>query len=95
MLDSLIILYWIKDLAKQWKPSVQNRVQEIWELVTCNYWNHCQGESNPADLPSQGLTLEELKESQLWLRDPSWLRHGSLLKTEGTGEVEELCLAEL
>ena len=31
---------------------------------------------------------------QLWLHDPSWLRHGSLLKTEGTGEVEELCPAE-
>ena len=52
-----------KGLIKQWKPFVQNRVREIRELVTCNYWNHCQGESNPADLPSQGLTLEERKES--------------------------------
>ena len=56
-------------------------------------------ESNPADLPSRGLTLEELKQSQLWLHGPFWLRHGDLLKTEDPGEVEELfpteCLAEL
>ena len=90
--DSLIVLYWIKGLDKQWKPFVQNRVWELRELVTCNYWNHCQGESNPADLPSRGLTLQELKESHLWLHGPSWLRHGGVLKTEDTGGAKSCVL---
>ena len=94
--DSLIVLHWIRGMDKQWKPFVQNRVREIREKVACSNWSHCRGESNPADLPSRGMTLKELNESQMWFHGPLWLRDSS---TPVTTELEESlpsgCLEEL
>ena len=59
------VLHWIKGSGKLWKPFVQNRVREIREGVDYRLWNHCQGKSNPADLPSRGMTLSELRYSQM------------------------------
>ena len=63
--DSTVALYWIRGTGKNWKPFVNNRVTEIRALVSLKYWSHCPGLSNPADLPSRGLTLLELSLSQL------------------------------
>ena len=64
--DSLVIFYWIQGTEKDWKPFVKNRVVEIRSHVSPENWRHCPGLSNPADLPSHGLTLLELSVSQLW-----------------------------
>ena len=87
--DSLIVLYWIKGFSKQWKPFVQNRVRDIREQVKYEYWNYCQGKTNPADLPSRGLTLEELEKSQLWFHGPLWFRDDGLC-SEDVEETEEV-----
>ena len=42
-------------------------------MVPPNYWSHCSDETNPADLPSRGLTLLELSVSRLWRNGPEWL----------------------
>ena len=39
-------------------------------------WSHCPGRSNPADLPSRGLTALEVSVNQLWRRGPDWLYTG-------------------
>ena len=70
--DSLVVLHWIKGVKKNWKPFVQNRVKEIRDKVPNHCWHHCHGESNPADKPSQGLTLREVQESNIWFNGPSW-----------------------
>ena len=72
--DSTVALYWILGEEKAWKPFVQNRVNEIRALLPPNQWTHCPGKENPADLPSRGLTIQELKESSLWWEGPSWLK---------------------
>jgi len=41
--DSQISLCWIKGTDKDWKPFVQNRVNEIRRLVPEGYWDHCSG----------------------------------------------------
>ena len=73
--DSQVALFWIQGTAKEWKPFVNNRVKEIRKRVHPNHWCHCPGSSNPADLPSRGLTPLELSVSQLWRRGPDWLQN--------------------
>ena len=71
--DSIVAFYWIRGTDKTRKPFVNNRVTEICANVPPEHWNHCAGVSNPADLPSRGLTLLELSVSQLWHQGPPWL----------------------
>ena len=68
--DSQVVLYWITGLEKEWKPFVQNRVNEIREGVPISSWSHCPGTLNPADIPSRGITAEELSRSTLWRDGP-------------------------
>ena len=75
--DSQVALYWIQGKDKEWKPFVQNRVCEIRRLIPSELWQHCPGSTNPADLPSRGLTMLELSVSQLWCEGPEWLRLNS------------------
>ena len=42
-------------------------------MVPPNCWSHCSGDTNPADLPSRGLSLIELLVNQLWRHGPEWL----------------------
>ncbi|KAL9963136.1 hypothetical protein ACROYT_G032311 [Oculina patagonica] len=72
--DSTTVLYWIKQ-EKPWKQYVQNRVQEIRQSVPEASWNYCPGLLNPADLPSRGLSGEELVESSLWWNGPEFLKN--------------------
>ena len=74
--DSQVALFWIRGTTKEWKPFVNNRVREIRTRVDPEHWAHCPGSSNPADLPSRGLTPLELAVSQLWRRGPEWLQTG-------------------
>lgn len=83
--DSTIVLHWVRDNAARWKPFVSNRVREIQALIEPSQWDHVAGIENPADLPSRGNTIEEIRTSQLWLHGPPWLSEGN--KTEVEEEV--------
>ncbi len=72
--DSQVALFWIHGTSKEWKPYVRNRVTEIRRLVPPECWSHCPGKTNPADIPSRGLTFLELSVSVLWRSGPEWLR---------------------
>ena len=61
--DSQVALFWIQGTAKEWKPFINNRVREIRQRVPPALWTHCPGATNPADLPSRGLTPLELSVS--------------------------------
>ena len=94
--DSQVTLFWIRGIEKDWKPFVQNRVKEIWKLVSADHWDHCPSKENPADLPSRGLTPGELATNQLWKHGPEWLRNPKLsCVTTSLETVPESCLAEL
>ncbi len=71
--DSEVTLYWIRGRDKEWKPFVQNRVNEIRKLLPVDCWRHCPGKDNPADLPSRGVAPLELSVNVLWNKGPSWL----------------------
>ena len=52
--DSIVALYWITGLRKEWKQFVENRMNQIHQLVLAEHWRHCPRTSNPADLPYRG-----------------------------------------
>ena len=54
--DSKVALFWIKGITKEWKPWVENRVNEVRKIVPAECWKHCPGNENPADIPSRGIT---------------------------------------
>ncbi len=56
-IDSQVALYWIQGTHKEWKPFVEHRVCEIRRNVKPSLWRYCPGRTNPADLPSRGLTI--------------------------------------
>ena len=94
--NSQVALYWVCGKEKEWKPFVQNRVKEIRGNVHPNLWHHCPGITNPADLPSRGLTLMELSVSQLWRNGPEWLGLDSSVQSDvKTLPMPELCSQEL
>ena len=66
-------MYWIRGIDKEWKPFVQNRVNEVRQNVHPDLWNHCPEVSNTADLPSRGVSIVELSTSLLWRTGPDWL----------------------
>ena len=92
--DSTVALYWIKGTDKTWKSFVQNRVIEIRKLIPPDFWMHCSGKTNPADIPSRGLSLLELSVNILWRDGPGWIREGNPTQDKECHQPEE-CLTEL
>ena len=95
--DSLVALCWIQGTHKEWKVFVQNRVNEIRRNVHPTLWNHTPGKSNPADLPSRGLTALELSMNRLWKEGPEWLKLGTdpLPSRPAADAMPEECAQEL
>ena len=58
--DSSAVLCWIRN-EKPWKQYVSQRVREIRNLTERESWNHCPGIMNPADLPSRGIRVDEMR----------------------------------
>ena len=75
--DSLNVLYWIKGPQK-WNRFISKRLNEIHSLSKSQDWSHCDGKENPADLPTRGLTVHQLKASYEWLHGPKWLLNPTL-----------------
>ena len=93
--DSQVALYWIQGRGKQWRPFVQNRVNEINRLTERSSWGHCPGRENPADLPSRGITPLELSVSTLWRRGPPWIESSAGSPTTEFDDMPEDCALEL
>jgi hypothetical protein len=73
--DSMTTLHWIRN-DRPWKQYVQHRVNEIRNLSSVNVWRFCPGSLNPADLPSRGISAQELSNESLWFNGPDFLSKG-------------------
>ena len=93
--DSQVALFWICGLRREWKPFVQNRVNEIRRLTQVDCWSHCPGKQNPADLPSRGLTPLELSVNVLWRHGPEWLSDGKVVEGHHLDDMPEDCVTEM
>ena len=93
--DSKVALFWIKGSTKEWKPWVENRVNEIRGIVPAECWKYCPGIENPADIPSRGIMPTELTNCRLWRHGPTWLvERNPVLEGEGNAMPDE-CLKEI
>lgn len=92
--DSKITLYWIYGLDRDWKPFIQNRVEEIRKLVPPSRWKHCAGADNPSDIPSRGISMMELQGNDIWFQGPDWLTNSDTEPYQIT-EMPEECALEL
>ena len=72
--DSTIVLYWIRNECRKFKPFVANRIGEIHRSTNPQQWRHIPGESNPADLPTRGLSATDLANNKLWKKGPEILQ---------------------
>ena len=72
--DSMTTLFWLRKRPETWKLFVRNRCAAIHKLVPPEKWRWTPGADNPADLPSRGVTAEQLVENDLWFHGPLWLR---------------------
>ena len=70
--DSMTTLHWIRN-GRTWKQFVQHRVNEIRSLSPVEAWRFCPGSLNPADLPSRGISAQELSNKSLWFNGPDFL----------------------
>ncbi|GFT27435.1 integrase catalytic domain-containing protein [Trichonephila clavipes] len=71
---SSIVYHWIQGEPFRFKPFVKNRVEEIQKLIEPLKWHHCPEKENPADIISRGISVRELKDSELWWHGPPWLQ---------------------
>ena len=71
--DSEIVIAWLRKPCYTWKVFVRNRVEQIQSLVKTEYWAHCPGIENPADIISRGTSIERLKQSELFWHGPEWM----------------------
>jgi len=93
--DSMIVLQWIRSPAHKWKQFVANRVSEIQLLTNPEMWSHCRSKFNPADLPTRGLTVANLKESEIWWNGPSFLTTLNPLEESEEETSDEIVVSEL
>jgi len=70
--DSMINLHRIRNGPDKYKIWVGHRIKEILSLTKKENWRHCPGALNPADLPSRGMTADELIQSDLWWKGPEF-----------------------
>ena len=75
--DSSVALAWICSPSYFWQTFVANRTAEISRLVPSACWHYIEGEINPADAPSRGITYHELELSNLWWHGPDFLNETS------------------
>ena len=66
--------FWVRNLSRQFKPFVANRIAEIQRTTNPEQWKHVPGKQNPADLATRGQSVFELAESTFWWEGPSFLK---------------------
>ena len=85
----MTVIYWLRRAANIYKPYVSNRVEEIQSVTNSEQWRYCPSKENPADLPSRGITVNDLLLADLWWKGSKFLR---LNKQDWPGEIGTLIL---
>ncbi len=74
----MIVLAWLQKPLSKLKVFIANRVALIDQLLPQVKWKHVKSGDNPADLPSRGVSVNDLIQSRLWWHGPEWLRENEV-----------------
>ena len=75
--DSSSVLYWLNNDKDRMQLFVYNRVARIRRGSDLSEWFWVPTHVNPADLPTKGMTLEQLQGCRLWSHGPPFLLSGN------------------
>ena len=79
--DSAIVLFDLHSGSYTHSIFVANRLLSIRKLSDIQQWKHVDTKQNPADIPSRGCSLSDLKNNNLWWHGPDFIKsdiHGGL-----------------
>ena len=102
--DSADVIFWLYSGHLSWRPFVANQIKKIRKNSLVQNWRHIDSAENPADLPSRGTKLSELKNNSFWQHGPKfWLDNLNAGKSKLSGydkhyqnlELSPSCKAEL
>ena len=95
--DNTGVLCWIKGTNKEYKQFVENRLREIRRLTQPESWAYVPSSSKPADIPTRGMSAQELMDSDLWRYGPPWLSQPPEFwpKYETSSTPPEECIQEM
>ena len=71
--DSQISLWWIRQIRKDWKVWVQNRVQVIRKNAAPEYWMYVPTDNSPADVTTGLLSANAFVSCEMWWKSPGFL----------------------
>ena len=71
--DSSVALAWINGTTKEYRPFVQNWLNEIRKMIPPESWKYCPTQDKPADTASRGATATALMNEARWWRGPTFL----------------------
>ena len=72
--DSTTVLQWIYGSHQRQQIFVANRVAEILTNTQSHQWNHCPGETNPADDGTRGIPFRDFHSNTRWFQGPEFLK---------------------
>ena len=72
--DSQISLWWIRQIRKDCKVWVENRVQVIRKNVAPNYWMYVSTDTNPGDVTNRLLSPNACISCEMWWKGPDFLQ---------------------
>ncbi|XP_058839804.1 uncharacterized protein LOC131695363 [Topomyia yanbarensis] len=72
--DSTVVLHWLSSPPHTWKAFIANRVADIQETTRGGKWCHVPGATNPADLVSRDMTVEQLGNISEWRHGLHWMQ---------------------
>nr|CAI5851512.1 unnamed protein product [Callosobruchus analis] len=75
--DSTVVLNWIRASPNQFQIFIANRITQIQNATSMDYWHYINTKENPADLVSCGVLPSKLIANKLWLHGPLWLQEAS------------------
>ncbi len=71
--DSTNVLAWLRTEDRALQCFVANRTVKIREMTGSHRWRWVNTAQNPADIPSRGMLITTLRESELWWKGPGYL----------------------